>query len=294
MTFESYALYPHLTVYQNIASPLKARGLDAADGRPERSATSRGCCSIEQLLDRRPGEVSGGQKQRTALGRTLVADPDVFLLDEPISHLDAKIRHELRRQFHTLRGAAPGRDRLRHPRLCRSAVARRPHRRHGQWRPARADRHAARAVRTPGQPVRRRSISGQPTINAMPSILVQSGDRLSRPGKQRQLRDRRPGPRTRRSSGLPSTSKVVLGLRPQHLRPADERAGGVAAAGQGRDLFEALGSTGVMIADVGGTRLTALTSPERSFRPGEPVMLSARRPGAPLFRCGDGPEPDGT
>ena len=57
---------------------------------------------IYPLLDRKPHEISGGQKQRTALGRTLVAEPDIFLLDEPISHLDAKIRHELRRQFHTL------------------------------------------------------------------------------------------------------------------------------------------------------------------------------------------------
>ena len=77
--------------------------------------TWRGCCASSSCLDRRPHEVSGGQKQRTALGRTLVAKPDVFLLDEPISHLDAKIRHELRRQFHTLQELAAGRDGLCHP-----------------------------------------------------------------------------------------------------------------------------------------------------------------------------------
>ena len=57
---------------------------------------------IDELLERRPGEISGGQKQRTALARTLVANPEVYLLDEPISHLDARIRHELRQQFHNL------------------------------------------------------------------------------------------------------------------------------------------------------------------------------------------------
>ena len=101
MTFESYALYPHMTVFENIASPLRARKVDKATIEKSVTDVAR-LLRIEQLLDRRPHEVSGGQKQRTALGRTLVAKPDVFLLDEPISHLDAKIRHELRRQFHTL------------------------------------------------------------------------------------------------------------------------------------------------------------------------------------------------
>ena len=101
MTFESYALYPHLTVFENIASPLRARRLDRATIQQRVEAVAK-LLRIDPLLDRKPHEVSGGQKQRTALGRTLVAEPDVFLLDEPISHLDAKIRHELRRQFHTL------------------------------------------------------------------------------------------------------------------------------------------------------------------------------------------------
>ena len=101
MTFESYALYPHLTVFENIASPLRARKLDQATVTKTVTDVAK-LLRIDPLLDRKPHEVSGGQKQRTALGRTLVAKPDVFLLDEPISHLDAKIRHELRRQFHHL------------------------------------------------------------------------------------------------------------------------------------------------------------------------------------------------
>ena len=101
MTFESYALYPHLSVFENIASPLRARRLP----RSEIEATIGQVTSmlrIDELLERRPGEISGGQKQRTALARTLVAKPEVYLLDEPISHLDARIRHELRQQFHDL------------------------------------------------------------------------------------------------------------------------------------------------------------------------------------------------
>ena len=101
MTFESYALYPHLTVLENIASPMRARKAGRAEIDQRVGEVAR-MLRIDHLLDRKPHEISGGQKQRTALGRTLVAQPDCFLLDEPISHLDAKIRHELRRQFHTL------------------------------------------------------------------------------------------------------------------------------------------------------------------------------------------------
>src|SRR5262245_47633482 len=77
MTFESYALYPHLTVFENIASPLRAKRMDKAAVEKAVMDVAR-LLRIEQLLDRRPHEVSGGQKQRTALGRTLVAKPDVF------------------------------------------------------------------------------------------------------------------------------------------------------------------------------------------------------------------------
>ncbi len=101
MTFEGYALYPHMSVFRNIASPLIAQKIPKAEiDRRVREVAK--LLRIDQLLDRKPGEISGGQKQRTALGRTLISKPSVFLLDEPISHLDAKIRHELREQFHTL------------------------------------------------------------------------------------------------------------------------------------------------------------------------------------------------
>jgi len=101
MTFESYALYPQLSVFENIASPLRARNL-SFDQIKEQVEKIAKLLRIDDLLERRPGEISGGQKQRTALGRTLVATPQIFLLDEPLSHLDARIRIELREQFHTL------------------------------------------------------------------------------------------------------------------------------------------------------------------------------------------------
>jgi multiple sugar transport system ATP-binding protein len=101
MTFESYALYPHKTVFENIASPLTAAKIHRNEIYKRVNEVTK-LLQISHLLERKPHEISGGQKQRTALGRTLVAKPRVFLFDEPISHLDAKIRAELRMQFHIL------------------------------------------------------------------------------------------------------------------------------------------------------------------------------------------------
>src|SRR5690606_30433055 len=95
MVFQTYALYPHMTVRDNMAFGLKLRKLkkDAISTRVEEAARILG---IEPLLDRKPGQLSGGQRQRVALGRAIVREPAVFLLDEPLSNLDAKLRVQTR------------------------------------------------------------------------------------------------------------------------------------------------------------------------------------------------------
>ncbi|HZW27289.1 MAG TPA: ABC transporter ATP-binding protein, partial [Trueperaceae bacterium] len=95
MVFQNYALYPHMNVYQNMSFGLRLRRTPKAE-IDKRVREAAGILQIEHLLDRRPRELSGGQRQRVALGRAIVREPKVFLMDEPLSNLDAKLRVEMR------------------------------------------------------------------------------------------------------------------------------------------------------------------------------------------------------
>lgn len=101
MVFQSYALYPHMNVYENIAFPLRMKKARESEIRSEVERVA-GLMGIDGLLQRKPKELSGGQRQRVALGRAIVRKPRVFLLDEPLSNLDARLRIEMRSEIKRL------------------------------------------------------------------------------------------------------------------------------------------------------------------------------------------------
>ena len=279
MTFESYALYPHLSVFENVASPLRARKLP----RSEIDAAVRQVTAmlrIDGLLERRPGEISGGQKQRTALARTLVAKPEVYLLDEPISHLDARIRHELRQQFHNLeelrrvatlyvthdyaealslgdRIGVMGEGGLVQVGTARE-IFERP-----------ASRFVAQHL-------------GQPSINVIEAEIRQAGSdgalfcvAAAGGGEGGAFL---PVAEAHRAALLArNKAGVQLGIRPQYVSVLEDGAAADRGGGQIVDatveLYEPLGAIGVLLADAGGVPLTAITSPDRTFGYGERVRL---------------------
>jgi multiple sugar transport system ATP-binding protein len=98
MVFQNYALYPHMTIGENIGFPLRLRRVSKRESR-EKIATAAKILGLSSVIDRRPGQLSGGQRQRVAMGRAIVREPAVFLMDEPLSNLDAKLRVEMRAEI---------------------------------------------------------------------------------------------------------------------------------------------------------------------------------------------------
>ena len=101
MIFQNYALYENMTAFDNIAFPLKVRGLKKAEIASKVTAAAE-MLKISELLNRKPGALSGGEKQRVAMGRAIVREPKLFLMDEPLSNLDAKMRFALRKEIRQL------------------------------------------------------------------------------------------------------------------------------------------------------------------------------------------------
>ena len=154
MVFQSYALYPHMTVRENLGYGLKVRKTPKHEIAERVDAVAE-LLGLERAARPPAGALSGGQRQRVAMGRAIVREPKAFLMDEPLSNLDAKLRVSMRAQLAALHAPAGDDDDLRHARPGRGDDAR-PARRGHARRPDPAGRHAAGALRAPGQPLRRR------------------------------------------------------------------------------------------------------------------------------------------
>ena len=252
MVFQNYALYPHMTAYDNMAFALTLRKLPRAevDGRVREAAR---VLAIEGLLDRRPRQMSGGERQRVALGRALVRKPQVFLFDEPLSNLDAKLRVQMRREIARLhqqlgttmiyvthdqveamtlgdRIAVLLRGRLQQV-DAPSALYGRP-----------ANTFVASFIGTPPMNLVEGRIGGE----AAPEFRA-AGGAFSVPL----------GGRWGAALTEPSPAAVTLGIRPEDVRRADSAnsSGGVVRSRV--ELVELLGGEALVHVSVGGVELTA-------------------------------------
>ena len=264
MVFQSYALYPHMTVAQNIAYPLKKRGVAKAERAVQVAKTA-------ELLGRKPRQLSGGQQQRVALGRALVRDPKVFLLDEPLSNLDAKLRGYMRIELVEL-----------HRRLGRTMV----YVTHDQLEAmTMSDRIAvmeggrlqqfAPPTEVYREPANRfvAGFIGTPGMNLIDGRLAQENGRwrFDASGVTLALdtlaRDAEGG-------------EACLGIRPEDVAIGTGQLDAVV------QVVEQTGHENIVILKVGEHRITGRTPAGQLWRPGEPVRIGLDAARAHVFAAG--------
>ena len=266
MVFQSYALYPHMSVYDNLAFGLKLRKLPKAD-IDRRVKEAAETIQLTSLLERKPKELSGGQRQRVALGRAIVREPAVFLMDEPLSNLDAKLRVQTRAEIARL-----------HQRLKTTII----YVTHDQveamtmgQRIAVMSQAKLQQVGTPRElydhPANKfvAGFIGSPAMNFLSAELTGSGESaaLSVAGITFPL-----PAHYREGVGATSGKKFTLGIRPEHLNvvPGD---GQTAAVQTTADVVEYLGNEVLLHAMVAGVDVVALVGREHHVRPGDVISL---------------------
>lgn len=216
MVFQNYALYPHMSVYDNMAYGLKIRGFGKQQIRQRVSDAAR-ILELEPLLQRKPRELSGGQRQRVAMGRAIVREPAVFLFDEPLSNLDAKLRVQMRLELQQLHRRLKTtslyvtHDQVEAMTLAQRVIV--------------LNKGVAEQIGTPSQVYQRpaslfvASFIGSPAMNLLPGVLNADGSQLQLAGG-RVLQLPEPQPRW-------GGRELTLGIRPEHIQLTTRERGGI-------------------------------------------------------------------
>lgn len=275
MAFESYALYPHLSVKENLAFPLRSPGSKLPAAEIDRRVLS--VCeilNIQPLMDRLPQHLSNGQKQRVALGRAMVREPDVLLLDEPISHLDAKLRHRMRQEFKSLEADIRyttiyvTHDYLEALSLGDRLVV--------------LDQGVIQQIGKPNEVFESPAnlfvskLLGYPQVNLIECIVQQSADELSLISHDGAIAIGVPE-KLRQALLAHRADNLIVGVRPMHLHPLAQASDGAGAVNVCKGIvyvFERLGARGVLTATVGRNKLDVLTPLEVEYQIDEPVSLA--------------------
>jgi len=272
MVFQNYALYPHMTVYDNMAFSLKLRKADAKliDERVQKAAT---ILNLREYLKRYPRQLSGGQRQRVAMGRAIVRDPQVFLFDEPLSNLDAKLRVQMRTEIKAL-----------HQRLKTTTI----YVTHDQVEAmTMADRIVVMhdgIVEQIGTPLELydnpantfvAGFIGSPAMNFISGTL-RSGGRVETAGGQSLL--------------VPANAKgqdgqpIIVGVRPEHLSLGTGNDG---IAGK-VNVIEPTGAETQIFVDTPAGSVTAVFTERHAFAPGTPIVLKPQPNAIHLFDAQSG------
>jgi multiple sugar transport system ATP-binding protein len=260
MVFQDYALYPHKTVYENMAFSLKVRGIPAAEIKP-RIMQAAEMLGITQLLERKPSQLSGGQRQRVAMGRAIVRRPQVFLFDEPLSNLDAKLRGQVRTEIKRLHQAIGTtiiyvtHDQVEAMTLADRIVI--------------LKGGEIEQVGTPDEVYNSPAsvfvggFIGSPAMNFAKGT-IRGGQVMFDGGASLPLQSHSAG----KAAGLEGRD-VVVGIRPEHFVPAGE---GHALSGRVQ-VVEPLGSDTLIHFVLGPSTLTARVAPEMRPNPGEDLTI---------------------
>src|SRR6184192_658220 len=280
MVFQNYALYPHMTVYDNMAFGLKMRKFPKAEIE-KRVRDAAQLLGILELLKRKPRQLSGGQRQRVAVGRAIVRHPQVFLFDEPLSNLDAKLRVQMRVELKRLHDRLETtaiyvtHDQVEAMTLGDRVVVMRDGMVHQEGAPLELYQHPANRFVA--------GFIGSPAMNFISVTITASGDALwaEAPG----LRVRVPPHKTqvlRRYSG----QRVILGLRPETLRPASTGAPSEYAFDATVEVVEPLGSEILLDTRVGEVPVVARVEPSLRVSAHERVRLAFDPARAHFFDAG--------
>jgi ABC-type sugar transport system ATPase subunit len=274
MVFQSYALYPHMTVRQNIAFSLSVAGAPRKV-QDERALEVARILQLEAYLDRRPAELSGGQRQRVAIGRALVRKPEVFLFDEPLSNLDAKLRVQMRLELAKLHADLRTtmiyvtHDQTEAMTLADRIVV--------------LDKGTISQVGSPlelyNHPANKfvAAFIGSPSMNFLAADLAAAIDGVASVALQ--------GGRTARArvrTGAKADGPVELGVRPEHLAlvsPSDATAAFTGAV----VIVERLGSATILYVDTPAGQLIVQGEGNLSAKPGETVGLALNETNVHLF-----------
>jgi len=260
MVFQDYALYPHMRVYDNMSFALELRGTPKAE-IDERVKRAAGMLHIEAYLDRKPKELSGGQRQRVAMGRAIVRNPKVFLFDEPLSNLDAKLRAQVRAEIKALSQQLKTtmvfvtHDQVEAMTMADRIVVLK------SGTVQQYDTPEAVYERPANQFVA--GFIGSPTMNFFP--VEQRGDAFafSHDGAAAVVD-------ARHEAQLRRAGKAVLGIRPEHFAVAADAAQGVGIVVK---LVEPLGSDTLIHFDLAGTSSIARIDPALRPKVGDRLSL---------------------